>query len=595
MSEQRNAGPPAEHAASPPPFSRDPRRDAARSAAFLLFALFIAFSADAQRVRAVGKGRPTLNAEPPGCAATPLAPITCDDGGSPAPSLTASEVLSIATVALRSHDTASTAAVVDRAGRPLIIMRKPGVTDANDELAVGVARTAAFFSHNQAPLSSRTVRFISGIHFPPGITNTASAALYGIENTNRGCDFNVAFEPGKCIPRARSVAPAAVCAAGSTSGCGTGIVTGKQFPNDSNPNSVNAGGVPLYRVQVNGNVVSNGQLLGAVGVIGTSDDPQHAEYAAASGAFAAIGNGVVPVPFFPLPFPGNVFIDGIRLPFLGPDIRLTFNEQGVPNGVTLRGVTPPSSFPSVFVALGPFNGGCAANEDLVKARAGSGGLSQADVEGIVARAIATSKKTRAAIRLPLNRYARMAIAVADTNGDIIALHRMPDSTVFSVDVAVAKARNVIYFSKRGIGSVVPANTAVSNRTIGFGAQPFYPPGIDSEVFDPEAGPWYESLFVHDLLNACTQGDEASNPNQNGIVFFAGSTPLYRNGTLIGGLGISGDGIEQDDYVTYFAAGPFLPPQNIWADRLIVNGARLPMFKFPRHPEGVTECGGGPCS
>jgi hypothetical protein len=73
-----------------------------------------------------------------------------------------------------------------------------------------------------------------------------------------------------------------------------------------------------------------------------------------------------------------------------------------------------------------------------------------------------------------------------------------------------------------------------------------------------------------------------------VVFFAGSSPLYRNGALIGGLGVSGDGIEQDDYVTYFAAGPFLPPQNLWADQLIVDGARLPMFKFPRHPEGVDE-------
>jgi hypothetical protein len=59
--------------------------------------------------------------------------------------------------------------------------------------------------------------------------------------------------------------------------------------------------------------------------------------------------------------------------------------------------------------------------------------------------------------------------------------------------------------------------------------------------------------------------------------------------------VSGDGIEQDDYVTYFAAGPFLPAQSLWADRIVVDDVRLPMFKFPRHPEGVTECGGGPCS
>ncbi|MFL6248861.1 MAG: GlcG/HbpS family heme-binding protein, partial [Thermoanaerobaculia bacterium] len=366
------------------------------------------------------------------------------------------------------------------------------------------------------------------------------------------------------------------CAAGiDTSGCGTGMVT-------------NAGGVPLYRVQVNGKVVSNGQLLGAVGVVGSAD-PQRAEYAAASGAFASIATAIVPVPFYPLPAPGNVFIDGIRLPFLGPDIRLRFNNDGVPDGVTLNGLTsasPPFSITGVF-ALGPFNGGCAANEDLVIARAGSA-LTQTEVQDIVQRGIATARKTRAAIRLPLDRYARMVIAVADLNGDILALHRMPDATVFSIDVAVAKARNVIYFSRNGISGLVPAGTAVSNRTIGFGAQPFYPPGIDSTVLGAEEGPWYRSLYLRDLQNVCMQGDEPSNPNQNGIVFFAGSTPLYRNGTLIGGLGVSGDGIEQDDYVTYFAAGPFLPPQSIWADQLIVDGARLPMFKFPRRPEGVRE-------
>ncbi len=48
-------------------------------------------------------------------------------------------------------------------------------------------------------------------------------------------------------------------------------------------------------------------------------------------------------------------------------------------------------------------------------------------------------------------------------------------------------------------------------------------------------------------------------------------------------------------MTYLAAGDLLPPKNKWADQLKVNGVRLPMFKFPRRPEGVTECGGKPCS
>ena len=92
-------------------------------------------------------------------------------------------------------------AVVDRAGTPLAVFRKAGapatvtgnfgVAGANaNDYAVSLARTGAFFSNDQAPLSSRTVRFISGIHFPPGVTNKPPAALYGIENTNRGCALN---------------------------------------------------------------------------------------------------------------------------------------------------------------------------------------------------------------------------------------------------------------------------------------------------------------------------------------------------------------------------------------------------------------------
>jgi uncharacterized protein GlcG (DUF336 family) len=180
----------------------------------------------------------------------------------------------------------------------------------------------------------------------------------------------------------------------------------------------------------------------------------------------------------------------------------------------------------------------------------------------------------------------MVIAVADLDGTILALYRMPDATVFSIDVSVAKARNVIYFS----GGTLPGvanNIAVSNRTIGFGAQPLYPPGIDSKVSKVSPGPFYP-IFLNDLAKPCGQGS-------NGIVFFAGSSsPLYRSGALVGGLGISGDGVEQDDYVTYLAAGDLLPNQKIWADRLKLGGVRLPMFKFPRHPEGVTECGGTSC-
>ena len=174
------------------------------------------------------------------------------------------------------------------------------------------------------------------------------------------------------------------------------------------------------------------------------------------------------------------------------------------------------------------------------------------------------------------------IAVTDLDGRVLALHRMTDATFFSIDVAVAKARNMVYFNAaRQPADItgVPLNTAVTSRTISFGAQPFFPPGIDGST----PGPFFE-LYRSDVDNACSQGLQAANPNQNGIVFFAGSLPLYKNGVLVGGLGVSGDGIEQDDYVTAQAATGFEAPPAIRADRVFIDGVRLPYLKFPRNPE-----------
>ncbi len=82
----------------------------------------------------------------------------------------------------------------------------------------------------------------------------------------------------------------------------------------------------------------------------------------------------------------------------------------------------------------------------------------------------------------------------------------------------------------------------------------------------------------------TPVDPSAPPNpQNGIVFFAGALPLYRNGVLVGGLGVSGDGVEQDDYVTAQAALGFEAIPDKRADRVFIDGVRLPYLKFPRNP------------
>jgi len=443
-------------------------------------------------------------------------------------------------------------AVTDRQGDILAIYQKPsapptsaanfGMQADTKEVAVALARTAGFFSNNQAPLSSRTVRFISGIHFPPGINFTSNAPLYGIENTNRGCPFNIEFIPGQQFPPSRSIDGLQP---------GLGILTGKANLQDSDPNAVNPGGVPLFKA---------GVLVGGVGVTGVS--PDIAEFAAFSGSVQS-GFGPTPAP------PGVVIVGGLALPFV--------NQKTRPAGYG------PGSADGNYV-LGPLNSPRAAPEgDLITPRAGPlGGLTFDEVNQIVNAAIAEANLTRAVIRLPIGSRARFAIAIADLDGSLLALHRMPDATVFSIDVAVAKSRNVIFFSGQNRSASdlpgVPMGTAVTNRTIGFGAQPIYPPGIDGTA----PGPFFP-LYLLDTAHPCTQGSQLSNPNQNGIVFFPGSLPLYKNGVLVGGLGISGDGVDQDDFVTAAAAAGFEAPSGIHADQIVDQGVRLPYLKFPQNP------------
>ena len=469
--------------------------------------------------------------------------------------LAASEVVAILQGAAASFDNANmTVAVVDRPGNILGVLRKPGADGSDDDLAVSLARTGAFFSNDQAPLSSRTVRFISGIHFPPGISFTPNAALYGIENTNRGCEFNVTFNAGKAVPRAKSV-NGLPCNSTDRSGCGLGITTGKPDLFDSNSNAVNPGGLPIFR---------GSTVLGGIGVAirdgGGNLLLNHAEFAA---ILATAG--------FPptISSPGVIFIDGVRLPFVVQTTR--------PAGT----VADPSSTPGALV-LGPVNGTAAPDGYLVGPLAGSR-LTAAQVDQIVQNAVTTANTTRAAIRLPLGSRTRMSISVADVDGSLLAIFRMQDSTIFSIDVAVAKARNVGYFSSLDPNVAtdlpgLPAGTAITNRTISFGSQPFYPPGIDGT----SPGPFFDVLR-NDTENLCSQGNQAPNLNQSGIVFFPGSSPLYIGQELVGGLGVSGDGVEQDDFVTFGGSVGFRPPSEIRADQFSLRGVRLPFFKFPRNP------------
>ena len=56
-----------------------------------------------------------------------------------------------------------------------------------------------------------------------------------------------------------------------------------------------------------------------------------------------------------------------------------------------------------------------------------------------------------------------------------------------------------------------------------------------------------------LPDTCTDASVFGRRIQNGIQIFPGGVPLYRGNTLIGGMGISGDGIDQDDMVSFYGS------------------------------------------
>ncbi|MBI4469178.1 MAG: heme-binding protein [Acidobacteria bacterium] len=492
------------------------------------------------------------------------------------PRLTASEVEELIMAAANAAIEPVVVAVTDRAGAILGILRVASAPDRaignfgaivdTAELAVSLARTGAFFSNDQAPLSSRTVRFISGIHFPPGIRNTANGALYGIENTNRGCDLvdgvTVRYLPGQEVPVSRSID-------GTTPGLG--ITTGKADVADSDHASVNGGGMPIYKA---------GRVAGGIGVAGASGGRN--ELASFTAACPGIGA------LLPLPAPGVIFLEGIRLPLtriggvIIPPVPDAFRCPGT------AGVEVSGSW-----MVSPRHGGTAPEGWLV-GPSGSPEISAAEVSGIIQHAIDEADRTRAAIRLPEGSRTRMVIAVGDLAGNVLGLYRMPDSTVFSIDVAVSKARNVVFLSgsERTAADLpgVPMGTAMTNRSIGFGSQPLFPPGIGPGSGSNDRqfwGPFFASLYLPDTATPCSQGSQQSGQgrNRSGIVFFPGSAPLYRNGRLVGGLGISGDGVEQDDVVTAAGTRGFEAPVEIRADRILINGVRLPYLKFNRNPGG----------
>jgi len=398
---------------------------------------------------------------------------------------------------------AYTITVVNRDGVVVGAFRMAGAAAGFDASCRAKARTAAFLSSNQHAFNTRTARFIIDDHFPPGLPNTPGGPLYGVQFSSLACSDVVGEANGT-------------------------------INNNGNGLSGDFGSVPLYR---------DGCLIGAVAVDGGPDDFEE------EGAAWAGSAGFRPDPTI---FGNLIFIDGITVEFLEampPDLAVV-PPYGSLAGVELvppMAAPPDQNFPVVL-----FGGlSCQLRYPVIDAPgADPNRLLIADVRAMFNAAAARSEQVRAAIRRPLGTAMRCFVTVVDPGGTVLGCIRTPDATLFSFDVAIQKARTAAFFSSD--------TAAITTRGLGFLAQQFFPPGIDNAPEGPLHG-------LQDALSAACA--PLALPLPNGITIFPGGIPLYRNGVLVGAIGVSGDGVDQDDFIASAGADLFPPPEGIKADAL----------------------------
>lgn len=266
-------------------------------------------------------------------------------------------------------------------------------------------------------------------------------------------------------------------------------------------------------------------------------------------------------------------------------------------------------------------------------------LTENEVRTVLEEAFDIMSRARGQIRRPLGSRAQVSITVVDTRGNILGLVRAPDAPIFGTDVALQKARTAAFFSSRfaapdllaaqrspALTAPATPNPRVSDRvqqvrdflndpnaltgTVAFAdrsggnlARPYFPDGevgrppgplsVPINQFSPFATGLQEDLIEDNVLEHVTHvltgspdtgrgctflPDSGNGPRlRNGLQIFPGSVPIYRGDELVGGIGVSGDGIDQDDMIALLGvarAGDRLgtinnAPTAIRADQIVV--------------------------
>jgi len=272
-------------------------------------------------------------------------------------------------------------------------------------------------------------------------------------------------------------------------------------------------------------------------------------------------------------------------------------------------------------------------------------LTRAEVTAVLEEAFKVMSRARAQIRRPLDSRAEVTISMVDTYGSVLGIVRSPDAPIFGTDVSLQKARTVAFFSNKLAAGQLTATpgeipqfvtrtrtflndpaaltgaNAFADRSVGNLARPYYPDGEVGRPNGPLSRPidqWsplatglQAALIVPNLVehvgffqgvngdteHQCTKVPGAPNGTRrlaNGIQIFPGAVPIYRGGVLVGAIGVSGDGIDQDDMISFLGAnnggsragGLGNAPKPIRADNIVVqvgSGVRLRYVNCPFAP------------
>ena len=172
-------------------------------------------------------------------------------------------------------------------------------------------------------------------------------------------------------------------------------------------------------------------------------------------------------------------------------------------------------------------------------------LTDADVKVILSQAEAAARAQPSLLRVNAageKQTTRMHIIVMNRNARVVGRVSMPDAWHGSLSIASSKAYTAMAFSSD--------QNALTSRTIGALSQP--------------GGP---------LWNI---GNSNRGFFEHGLIEFPGGVPLYKNATLVGGIGVSGDGVEEDENVAEAGTRGYEAPPAIRIDT-VTNGG-LPYTK-----------------